>query len=302
MRASEGFPENASFSVYNSTLKEEGSRSPTLFRWLFECHGFTHNIALIVPSALFVFYLAYQARRSFLKVARGSSHIMKAYYGCLWLVSLLNLSWCCLQSWECTPEKEVAWNILSLFTSSGMVFLEVSLMAFLLQGNHASGLEALTRTFAVSGLIVGIDVFLKAIYLFAFGVPLFIENDENSNRVKWGLWVVHMLVLTAVYGLILYMYHSKWRERLPARPAFYKYIIIMFSLNALSLFSCGLTENGAGFGFWLYQVTTICYHAFYLPLLYVTFLADFFQEEDMHLENVYYSEMKDAGFFDADWE
>lgn len=26
------------------------------------------------------------------------------------------------------------------------------------------------------------------------------------------------------------------------------------------------------------------------------------QEEDFHLENVYYSEMKDAGFFDADWE
>lgn len=23
---------------------------------------------------------------------------------------------------------------------------------------------------------------------------------------------------------------------------------------------------------------------------------------DLHLENVYYSEMKDAGFFDADWE
>lgn len=26
------------------------------------------------------------------------------------------------------------------------------------------------------------------------------------------------------------------------------------------------------------------------------------QEDDLHLENVYYSEMKDAGFFDADWE
>ncbi|KAG8643846.1 hypothetical protein MANES_11G072833v8 [Manihot esculenta] len=26
------------------------------------------------------------------------------------------------------------------------------------------------------------------------------------------------------------------------------------------------------------------------------------EEEDLHPENVYYSEMKDAGFFDADWE
>ncbi|KAG8478918.1 hypothetical protein CXB51_028943 [Gossypium anomalum] len=227
---------------------------------------------------------------------------MISYYGCLWLVSLLNLVWCFVQAWECTPGKEMAWNILSLFTTSGMLFLEVSLLAFLLQGNHASGLQALTRTFVISGLIVGLDLLLKAIYLFGFSVPLFIDNSEHPHQIKWGLWVVHRLVLTAIYGSILFMYHSKWRERLPARPAFYKYVAFMFILNALELFACALTGNGASFGFWLYSATIVCYHAFYLPLLYITFLADFFEEEDMHLENVYYSEMKDAGFFDADWE
>ncbi|OMO55328.1 hypothetical protein COLO4_36045 [Corchorus olitorius] len=174
--------------------------------------------------------------------------------------------------------------------------------AYVRKLNYANGLEALTRTFVVSGLIVGLDLLLKAICLFGFGVPLFIDNIEHPHQVKWGLWVFHRLVLTAVYGFILFMYHSKWRERLPARPAFYKYFTIMFFLNALVLLGCGLTGNGSGFGFWLYNITTICYHAFYLPLLYITFLADVFQEEDLHLENVYYSEMKDAGFFDADWE
>lgn len=68
-----------------------------------------------------------------------------------------------LQGWECTAGKEVAWSILSLFTTSGMLFLEVSLMAFLLQGNYASGQEALTRTFGISGIIIGIDIFLKVL-------------------------------------------------------------------------------------------------------------------------------------------
>lgn len=183
-----------------------------------------------------------------------------------------------------------------------MLFLEVSLMAFLLQGNDVGGLEALTRTFVVSGLIVGFDIILKAIYLFGFGVPLFIDDCEKIHRAKWGLWVVHKLLLTAVYGLIFSMYHSRWKEKLPARPAFYKYITIMFCLNATSLFASALTGHSVGLGFWLYDITVICYHAFYLPLIYVTFLADFFQEDDLLLENVYYSEMKDAGFFDADWE
>ncbi|KAI6684744.1 hypothetical protein NL676_030657 [Syzygium grande] len=254
-----------------------------VYGWLFECHGFWHNVLLVTSSLAFALYLAAQARKSFSKLSSERSSIMLAYYGCLWLVSLLNLTWCSLQAWECTTGKEVAWNILSLW-------------------NSASGLHALTRTFVVSGLVVGLDLLLKAIYLFGFGIPLFVDDIEKPHKVKWGLWVVHRLVLTAVYGSILFMYHSRWRERLPARPAFYRYIIIMLIMNALALFACGLTGNGAGFGLWLYGATIVCYHAFYLPLLYATFLADFFQEEDLQLENVYYSEMKDAGFFDGDWE
>lgn len=279
-----------------------GGYGRQLCGWLWECHGFWHNVALILPSVSFALYLALQAKRSCKKLSIGRSHIINSYYGIVWLVSLLNLAWCSLQVWECTPDKALAWNILSLFTTSGMLFLEVSLIAFLLQGNYLNGLEALARTFAVSAMIVGFDIVLKGIYVFGFGIPLFIENDGATHRVKFDLWAVHKLVLTVVYGVILFMYHSKYRERLPARPAFQKYIRFMFIINALSIFASLLTGNGAGLGFWIYDITIICYHSLYLPLLYVTFLADFFQEEDLNLENVYYSEMKDAGFFEADWE
>ncbi|GLT95356.1 hypothetical protein SLE2022_130420 [Rubroshorea leprosula] len=285
--------------IINSSSSPSSLRG--LYGWLFECHGVWNNLVLLVSSLLFVLYLVFQGKKSLQKLSHARSSIMIAYYVCLWVISLLNLAWCSLQAWGCDPTKEMAFNILSLFTTSGMLFLEVSLVAFLLQGNHASGLEALTRTFVISGLIVGLDLFLKGIYLFGFGIPLFVDNSEQ-HHTKWGLWVGHRLVLTAVYCIILFMYHSRWRERLPARPAFYRYVVIMFIMNAVALFACGLSTSGASFGFWLYGFTIVCYHAFYLPLLYVTFLADFFQEEDLHLENVYYSEMKDAGFFDADWE
>ncbi|XP_068661657.1 protein CANDIDATE G-PROTEIN COUPLED RECEPTOR 2-like [Aristolochia californica] len=270
--------------------------------WIFVCHGVWYNIALIVPSAIFLVFLVYQSRKSYWKLSYGRSYIMIAYYGLLWLVSVLNFAWCILQAWQCTPGKEMSWNILSLLTTSGMLFLEVSLVAFLIQGNnHTSGLGTLTRTFVISGIIVGVDIFLKTIYVFGFGVNLFIDSNYKTSPMKWGLWIVHKLLLTAPYGILLLMHHSKWREKLPARPAFYSYVSVMFILNAVALFACLLMQNGAGFGFWVYNVTVICYHAFYLPFTYITFLADFFQEEDFQLENVYYSEMKDAGFFDADW-
>lgn len=58
---------------------------------------------------------------------------------------------------------------------------------------------------------------LQALYLFGFGIPLFIDSSEHSNHMKWSLWAIHRLVLTAIYGLILFMYHSRWRERLPGK-------------------------------------------------------------------------------------
>lgn len=62
-----------------------------------ECHGLWHNVFLIVPSALFVLYLASQAKRSFSKVYNGRSHVVAALYAILWLVSIFNLAWCSLQ-------------------------------------------------------------------------------------------------------------------------------------------------------------------------------------------------------------
>lgn len=67
----------------------------------------------------------------------------------------------CWQAWQCMPDRAFSWNVLSLFTKSGMLFLEVSLIAFLLQGNETSGFESLARTFVISGAVVAADVLLK---------------------------------------------------------------------------------------------------------------------------------------------
>ncbi|GAV70036.1 Tmemb_40 domain-containing protein [Cephalotus follicularis] len=266
------------------------------------CHGVFQDVVLAVPSVLFVLYLAVHAKKNIEKLYNGRPYILISYYALLWLAASLNLAWCTLQAWQCSTRKEVAWNLLSLFTTSTMLCLEISLMSFLLQENYARGFEALPRTLIVSGIIVSVDLLLKAIYVFGFAIPLFIDSLGSTHRVKWGLLATHKLLLTAAYGFILFVHFSKWREKLPPRPAFYNYVIAMFVIYAVALFSCGLASFGAGFGIWLYSLTLLCYHSLYLPFLYLTFLPDFFQEEDLILDNAYYSEMRDAGFFDADWD
>ncbi|KAI4343949.1 hypothetical protein L6164_011236 [Bauhinia variegata] len=269
---------------------------------LSKCNGFWYDTFLVVPSVLFVLYLAVHAKRNLKKLRKGVSHITISYYAFLWVVTLLNLSWCFLQAWQCSPGKDVAWNLLSLFTSSGMLCLEISFMAFLLKDNYMNEMEALAHTFFISGIIVIVDTLLKTIYVFGFGVPLFNHDVGSTHQIKWGLWIIHKLLLAVAYGFILFVHFSRWKEKLPPRPTFYNYVVVMFVFSAIALFACGLAGIGAGFGNWLYDLTVLCYHSLYLPFLYITLLADFFQEEDILLDNAYYSEMKDAGFFDADWE
>ncbi|KAI5648290.1 hypothetical protein M9H77_34295 [Catharanthus roseus] len=263
------------------------------------CHGFWHNAALVIPSALFIAYLGFQAKRNIKKLRHSRSYVMIAYYVLLWFSALFGLAWSSLQAWQCAPGKEIAWNLLSLFTTAGMMCLEISIVAFLLQENYATGLETLAHTFMVSGIFVGVDIFLKAICIFGLGIPLFIDV-EITHQGKWEISFMYKLLFLLVYGYILFVHYSKWRDKLPPRPAFYNYVIAMFVFNAIALCASGLTGIGSGFGLWLYNFTVICYHTLYLPLLYVTFLADFFQEEEWLLDSAYYSEMRDAGFFDAD--
>jgi len=72
------------------------------------------------------------------------------------------------QAWQCSPGKEFAWNALSLFTTSGMLYLEISLMAFLLNVNYMNAMEAqaLAHTSIVSGIIVLVDTLLKVRVVF----------------------------------------------------------------------------------------------------------------------------------------
>ncbi|XP_020547057.1 transmembrane protein adipocyte-associated 1 homolog [Sesamum indicum] len=214
------------------------------------CSSLWRDAALVVPSALLVLYLGFQARRHLKKLSYRKSYVMIAYYALLWFSALLNLAWSLLQGWQCS--------------------------------------------------FVAVELTYQAIFIFGFGVPLFISADA-SHWGKWGVLFVHTLVLTAVYCYILFVHYSKWRDKLPPRPSFYNYVVVMFIINALGLFASGLAGNGFGLGLWLYNVIIICYHSLYLSFLYVTFLVGFFQEEDWLLDNAYYSEMKDAGFLDTEW-
>ncbi len=44
----------------------------------------------------------------------------------------------------------------------------------------------------------------------------------------------HTLLFLLVYALILILPYTKWRDRLPAKPSFYRYIVVLVVVNVLA--------------------------------------------------------------------
>ena len=44
----------------------------------------------------------------------------------------------------------------------------------------------------------------------------------------------HTFLFLLVYALILILPYTKWRDRLPAKPSFYRYIVVLVGVNLLA--------------------------------------------------------------------
>lgn len=261
-----------------------------------------YDLAIGLPTAAFLVFLAWGFRHSAKKLRRSGSNIMTTYYCFLWGVSLLNLIRCCTQIAQ-TEEggRHVLWNLLWLLTRFGMVLLEVSVVVFLLQGYSASGLEALIRTLAISSAIALFESIIMLIYIFGVNVPLFMfskDADADMSWAKWSFWLLHHLAFLLVYLLILVVPYTQWRDLLPAKPSFYRYVAALFLLSLTAVLGSIFIGSHVTAGYCVYGVASFLYYAAYPPLLYWTFLAEFFADDELDLELRYYSEMREAGYFE----
>lgn len=142
----------------------------------------------------------------------------------------------------------------------------------------------------------------QIIYIAGFHVPLFLYASEGLNQdmawSKWSFWLLHHLVFGMVYLVILLIPFTQWRERLPAKASFYRYVSILSIYSLTAVLGSILIGSTVQAGYCVYGIADFLYYAGYPPLLYWTFLSEFFSDEELDLEVLYYAEMRDAGYFE----
>lgn len=265
-----------------------------------------YDLVTGLPAILLLAFLGWKARPSLRKLRRSQSQIMATYYAFLWIVAILGALRCAVQVAEVHAKHRTLCNSLWLLTRFGMVLLEVSVVVFLLQGYVTSAREALLRTLAISGAYALFETLLSVIFMSKFHVPIFLYGGDNADGPegdmtwsKWGFWLAHTLLFLGVYAAILALPYTQWRDRLPAKPSFYRYVMVLFALNTLA--AVGALQLGSGHvsGYCVYGFASWTYYAIFPLLLYMTFLAEFFLDDELSMDLLYYSEMKDAGYFEG---
>jgi len=263
-----------------------------------------YDLAIGLPALAFLGFLAWHFKPSMRKLHRSRSHIMTTYYGFLWAITLLNALRCIAQIFQMGGSHVTSWNIMWLITRFGMIMLEVSVVVFLMQGYAASGRQALLRTLGFSTGFAGLETLVKTLYIFVLHVPLFMfggnPDDPSADMTwsKWSFWLVHALLAIIIYATILILPFTQWRDLLPAKSSFYGYVRCLLLVYLCMAVGSILIGSKLLAGYCIYGIANWLYYAAYPPLLYLTFLADFFADDQLDMDLLYYSEMRDAGCFE----
>lgn len=162
-------------------------------------------------------------------------------------------------------------------------------------------LQALINTLVVSGGVSLLDMLVKILYIAAFHVPLFLYNPSGDMAwSKWSFWVVHALLAMLCYAAIVLLPFAPpgWRELLPAKASFFSYAVCLLGLYITMAVGSILVGSKVVGGYCVYGSAMWVYYSLYPPLVYFTFLQDFFSDDQLDMDLLYYSEMRDAGVFD----
>ena len=254
-------------------------------------------------------FLARYFVKSWKRLTHSRSTVMLMYY-CLILAATgfgaVRLVAECLQAGGVGGN---AVETLFVLASFGQLTVQFGVVAFLLQGSELSPLEAALRTVAMAAGLGLVDLFAEVVMsVTTKGTNFAYHGDAplEAHKATWGFWTGHYTLLTVFYGGVAAVPHTRLRDYLPARPSFFTYVKLMAGLAFGCMVGASVLVAGQRFGFCIFGLFWTAYKLLLCPVLYFTFVADFFFEHSLFFastvrhehEEEFYAHLKDAGYYD----
>lgn len=243
------------------------------------------DFTLLCCSLLFLTLLVLKLRSSISRLRYSGSLLRTFFYSSVWFVVLYNIFRIAVSN----SINGLSHDFISSFwliARSINLLLEISIIVFLFNAQQTNIVKLITRISTMSFGIAIIFALLQGICLWVINMDLFSYSKESCL-----FWIpISAISLVCYLTIIILPFCSRLKHKMPARIQFYLYIAFLILLNALRLTGSIVIYIGNDMGFCFIDLSLLFYYAGFAPLLYVTFLWDFFHTKTRTLHSDIQSE------------
>ncbi|KAF6215923.1 hypothetical protein GE061_000258 [Apolygus lucorum] len=241
------------------------------------------DVIMLVPNALFLLFLALRFNRARLKLRATSSPIFMAFYGLVVTNVVISLVRC-LVSMTIDSKEVVGAYIDTILWVSVRFFLlstEISVVIFGLAFGHLDSRSSIRHVLlATSFISLAFSSCQAALEMLNPDEHFKVRGKDFTLFGHGGMlfWFISSIVFTLIYLSIFVLPWTRLRERLalPTKRSFYVYILLLVLLNIVQSIGSGLLLYSIVEGLCVVDVTTCLYFTLFTPLVYHTFLSEFF--------------------------
>ncbi|XP_063385714.1 transmembrane protein adipocyte-associated 1 homolog [Cydia fagiglandana] len=242
------------------------------------------DLIILIPNALFVLFLVVRFNKAQLKLRATSSPIFLTFYSLVWGNVIISVVRCAVAMTLNAPMPlggqvdKVLWVMVKFF----LLATEMSVVIFGLAFGHMDSRSSIRYVLMATS-------FISLAFTITQGTLEFMKTDDDTliagdtDLFEHGgvlFWFTSSLVFAFIYFLILILPWTPLREylALPTKLSFYLYILLLALLDATQAAGAGMLLWGPiPSGLCVVDVTTWLYYSLYTPLVYHTFLSEFFR-------------------------
>ncbi|XP_011639718.1 transmembrane protein adipocyte-associated 1 homolog isoform X1 [Pogonomyrmex barbatus] len=260
------------------------------------------DVIILIPNLLFLLFIAMRFNRARLKLRATSSPIFLAFYGlviCNVVISVVR----CVVSMTVNAAATVggkADKVLWVTVRFFLLSTEMSVVIFGLAFGHLDSRSSIRRVLLATSLIaLAFTITQGTLELVLPDDTFHIPSRDFYVFGHGGMmfWFCSSLVFTTIYLFILILPWTRLRDRLalPTRKSFYVYAGTLATLDLVQSIGAGFlnyTQNPVGLC--IVDFTAAVYLTLFTPLVYHTFLSEFFGISQPSIMFSYKAQVDDA--------
>ncbi|KAM0726760.1 Transmembrane protein adipocyte-associated 1-like protein [Formica fusca] len=260
------------------------------------------DVIILIPNLLFLLFIAMRFNRARLKLRATSSPIFLAFYGlviCNVVISVIR----CIVSMSVNAAATVggkADKVLWVTVRFFLLSTEMSVVIFGLAFGHLDSRSSIRRVLlATSFIALAFTITQGTLELVLPDDTFHIPSRDFYVFGHGGMmfWFCSSLVFTTIYLFILILPWTRLRDRLalPTRKSFYIYAGTLATLDLVQSIGAGFlnyTQNPVGLC--IVDFTAAVYLSLFTPLVYHTFLSEFFGVSQPSIMFSYKAQVDDA--------